>query len=612
VSPVNSDDSSGEALSGTGRPLTRKEIRAQEKLLATQGHSVIPPQAFETGEDVPTSDPAPAAGTRPETADSRPAEALPGETRPEASHPADAWTQEARTAEGDGTQAAPELSEAAPELPESAPTVHEDHEESVQDVAAGEEPSRDDFTQFIPVREDLAHEERVYEELVHGDLAHEELVHEDAVYATAGQHGYAARHDAAAHGAVVHGAAPHEGYALHPDDEAHDLYEDSGDHHAQAHLEAEYHDEPGHELMAGAIRDDKGPSKKVRRRRRFLALVLTLTVFVVAVAVGAQFLKPLLGGDTMADYPGPGTGDVTITVEPGAGPKSVATELESKKVVANADTFLKAFAASGGALSPGSFKMRQEMKNSDAVDILLNKDKGKVMYFALSAGMRVSESLQAISDGTGISVPDLKALSDAPGKFGLPAKAKNLEGYLSPGEYRFPLGSSAKDILQKLVGTTQDELKAQGVTDSAKQYDVVTVASIVQAEGGQADYGDVAGAIYNRLKPGNTETNGLIQSDATVTYGLGIRSFHIDDTQKADKSNRYNTYANKGLPAGPIGSPGKTAIDAAAKPKTNNYLYWVTINLDTKETKFSKTLAEHLGYVAQYNAWCEANPGRCV
>lgn len=598
MSPVNSDDSSGDALSGAGRPLTRKEIRAREKLLATQGHNVIPPQAFETGQDDPATAPAP---------------------------------------EGELPQAAPELPGVAPELPDAAPTVHEDHEEPVHDVAADEAPARHDFTQIIPVREDTAHEEPVrddlaqaepvredpvhaepvHEEPVSADLAHDEpvredIAHEDAVYAIAGQHGYAAGHEATAHGAVQH-----EGYALHPHDvgqqeAAPDFYEDSSDPHAQAHPAAEYHDEPGHELMAGASRYEKGPSKKVRRRRRFLALVLTLTVFVVAVAVGAQFLKPLLGGDSVADYPGPGTGEVTITVEPGAGPKSVASELVSKKVVANADTFLKEFAASGGALSPGSFTMRQEMKNSDAVDILLNKDKGKVMYFALSAGLRVGESLQAISEGTGISLDTLKALSDAPTQFGLPAKAKNLEGYLAPGEYRFPLGSSAKDILKKLVGNTLDELKAQGVTDPAKQYDIVTVASIVQAEGGQAEYGDVAGAIYNRLKPNNTETNGLIQSDATVTYGLGIRSFHIDENQKADKSNPYNTYANKGLPAGPIGSPGKTAIDAAAKPKTNNYLYWVTINLDTKETKFSKTLAEHLGYVAQYDAWCQANPGRCV
>jgi UPF0755 protein len=81
-------------------------------------------------------------------------------------------------------------------------------------------------------------------------------------------------------------------------------------------------------------------------------------------------------------------------------------------------------------------------------------------------------------------VSQLKALSDSPKQFGLPAKAKNLEGFLFPGEYRFPVGSTAKDILQSLVKSTQDELKAQGVTDPAKQYDTVTVASIVQAEGG--------------------------------------------------------------------------------------------------------------------------------
>jgi UPF0755 protein len=286
--------------------------------------------------------------------------------------------------------------------------------------------------------------------------------------------------------------------------------------------------------------------------------------------------------------------------------------MEAQKVIANADSFVKQFASSGGALSPGTFKLRKEMNNADAVAALLNNSQEKVMYFALSAGLRIDESLQAISEGTGVPVAELKALSDAPKQFGVPAKAKNLEGFLFPGEYRFPLGSSGKDILQKLVRSTLDELKAEGVTDPAKQYDIVTVASIVQAEGGQAEYGDVAGAIYNRLKPNNTETNGLIQSDATVTYGLGIRSFHIDEAQKADKSNKYNTYANAGLPAGPIGSPGKRAIDAAAKPKNNAYLYWVTINLDTKETKFSKTLAEHNGYVAKYNAWCEANPGRCV
>jgi UPF0755 protein len=246
------------------------------------------------------------------------------------------------------------------------------------------------------------------------------------------------------------------------------------------------------------------------------------------------------------------------------------------------------------------------------VAVLVKSGAGKVIYFALNAGLRINESLDAISQGSGIPLDQLKALSDSPAQFGVPAKAKNLEGFLAPGEYRFPLGTSAKDILQKLVTGTMDELKAQGITDPTKQYQTIIVASIVQAEGGQADYRNVAGAIYNRLKPSNKETNGLIQSDATVTYGLGTKTFHLTDEQKADKSNPYNTYAIAGLPVGPIGSPGKTAIDAAAKPAANNYLYWVTINLDTKETKFSSTLAEHNKYVAQYTAWCNANPGRCV
>ena len=425
----------------------------------------------------------------------------------------------------------------APVLPPAAPTVHEEplpaepvHEEPVHEQPVYEEADRS------PV-----HEEPVHDEPIHEEPRYEEPVHEYA--------GAAAREDTAPH----HGDLPAvdgpgrdaDFHAVHPADETEYGYNDAD--------AADYpHEEDGHGAMAGVppIRTSKGPSKKVRRRRRFLALLLTLSVFVIAVAVGAQFLKPLLGADKLEDYPGPGTGEVVITVPEGAGPRSVAVQLQEKNVVANADTFLRDFLASGGALAPGEFSMRNEMKNSDAVDVLLNKGQDKVMYVALSAGLRIGESLQAISEGTGVPVAELQALNESPAQFGVPAKAKNLEGFLAPGEYRFPLGTPAKDVLQKLVTTTLDELKAQGVTDPAKQYDVVTVASIVQAEGGQAEYGDVAGAIYNRLKPTNTETNGLIQSDATVTYGLGIKSFHIDEEQKARQVQPVQHLRQSGTPGG--------------------------------------------------------------
>jgi UPF0755 protein len=570
VSPVNNDDSSGRTLRDAGRPLTRKEIRAREKALTAESGDVVPEHAYESGEDTASEmfgEPAPT-----QSAPTRPAPTQPAQSAP---------AQPASAAPAPAPQRAPEpvtepepvpATVAVPRVPPVPPTVQEP---AVQEPAAEEAAVHADEHPHHP-------DEHLHHADEHLDLADEGLHHADAAGAGYQDH----HHD-------VH------------DDAHHDPY---GDHDA---LE---HEAVGHQLLANAdsVSTVPRPSKKVRRRRRLVALLLSLALFVTAAVVGAQFLKPLLGSDKASDYPGPGTGQVKVAVLTGEGPVSVAAKLEDARVVANADTFVSALAASGGTLAPGEYDFKQEMKNADAVAVLLNAEQSKVMYVALSAGLRIGESLQAISEGSGIPVSQLKALSDSPKQFGLPATAKNLEGYLAPGEYRFPLGTTPKAMLTSLVKSTTDELKKQGVTDPAKQYDVVTVASIVQAEGGQAEYKDVAGAIYNRLKPNNTETNGLIQSDATVTYGLGKKTFHIDESEKADKSNPYNTYAIKGLPAGPIGSPGKNAIDAAAKPNKNDYLYWVTINLDTKETKCSKTLAEHNGYVEQDNAWCEANPGRCV
>jgi UPF0755 protein len=559
VSPANNDDASGPLDAGAARPLTRKEIRAREKTSDTGLQGAVPEQAYETGHDVPPppSEP-PAAAAAPVSVDPLPA-------------------------------AVPAVEDhAVPAAPQTPPSIQHIHHDDVQPADA----------QQADVQQAGVHHEDVHDDAY---ASHPEP-------ALAGhRHAADGHYDDDAHYAAVH---HYQEGVQHHDDLHHEGHYDQGHYDDAHHNDA--HD-AGHQgfLPGAATPVVAKPSKKVRRRRRLLALFLTLAVFVTAVAVGAQFLKPLLGSGKPSDFPGPGSGEVMVTVENGEGTRSVASKLEGERVVANSDTFLQAFNASGGVLAPGEYTFKTEMKNTDAVNVLLGKDQEKVIYFALSAGLRIGESLQAISEGSGVSIQDLQALSNKPAQFGLPAKAKNLEGYLAPGEHRYPLGTPAKDILQSLVSITVDELESQGITDPAKQYEAVIVASIVQAEGGQAEYGDVAGAIYNRLKP-NDQTNGFLQVDSAVTYGLGTKSYNFTDEQRQDKSNPYNTYANPGLPPGPIGSPGKSAIDAAAKPKSNDYLYWVTINLDTKETKFSRTLAEHNTYVEQYNAWCMANVGRCT
>ncbi|WP_205571783.1 endolytic transglycosylase MltG [Arthrobacter celericrescens] len=594
MSPVNHDPS-GETPEPAGRPLTRRELRARERYLETQQQLLVPLPASEVPETPDFGEPFafPDAAEHPEP--------VPPARQPDpVGHHAPAADAETAADPAPATSAVPAVPAHRPVVPPqpvNEPVVDDEPAAKVEAALHAEPAAHDEHPEpaadpELPVHQDAAgepagHAHSAYDGLSADDSheAHEAHPGEPAYAYEDQHHGH---YDGAHHVGAAH---HHGGYA---------------DFHEEVH-----HDETEPHPVLAAVEPEPKASKKVRRRRRGLALFLTFAVFVAAVALGAQFLKPLLGMDRVTDYPGPGTGSVSVTVMPGAGPKQVADQLQSEGIVADSATFLQAFSASGGELSPGDFTFRKEMKNSDAVAVLVDKGAG-VIYFALSAGLRINESLDAIAQGSGIPVDQLKALSNSPGQFGVPAKAKNLEGFLAPGEYRFPLGTSAKDILQKLVTGTMDELKAQGITDPTKQYQAIIVASIVQAEGGQADYRNVAGAIYNRLKPSNKETNGLIQSDATVTYGLGTKTFHLTDEQKADKGNPYNTYAIAGLPVGPIGSPGKTAIDAAAKPAANNYLYWVTINLDTKETKFSSTLAEHNKYVELYTAWCTDNPGRCV
>ncbi|MFD1214737.1 endolytic transglycosylase MltG [Arthrobacter sp. GCM10027362] len=370
----------------------------------------------------------------------------------------------------------------------------------------------------------------------------------------------------------------------------------------------------GSHARRSTLKGKKLTARQRRRRRGRIILFSVLGVFAAGLVGMVLILQSLLGMHEPQDYAGPGGKEVTFTVEQGAGPIAIASALTEQDIVASSKVFLDALAsqAQGREIQPGQYTLKQEMPAKDAAAVLLADEGSKVAYAAINRTLRQHEVFKVLSEGTRIPVSDFEALAKNPQALGLPTQAHNLEGYLFPGEYRFPLDATAEDILKQMVGNTIARLEQDGITDPNEQFRVLTIASIVEAEAGEADYGTVAGAIMNRLKPDNKETAGLIQSDATVTYGLNRKSYDITPEEKADKSNPYNTYAHPGLPAGPINSPGGPAIDAAAHPKDVPYYYWVTVNLDTGETKFSKTLAEHNTYTKEYLNWCSTQKaGRC-
>ena len=394
----------------------------------------------------------------------------------------------------------------------------------------------------------------------------------------------------------------------HTDDAQHDdVYEDS---HHETIEPVEQFFEP-----RSSQRRNRRPSKakQRRRRRRTVVMLVVILGFIGVVVAVSLMLRDLLGLDDITDYPGPGEGSVVFTVPEGAGPLAIGNGLESVDIVADGSEFVSALqqVADGREVQPGEYELSYQMSSEGAALALLDVEANQVLYAAVAQGLRQGETLDILAESTGIAREEFEELAADPTQFGLPDAAQSLEGYLAPGEYRFDVDATATEMIQTMVDGSFALLEDAGVTDPEEQFRILTIGSIIEAEAGEADYAAVSGAIENRLREDNVETNGLIQSDATVTYGLDRRSFDFTEEERADESNPYNTFANPGLPVGPIGSPGAEAIDAAVNPADVPFYYWVTVDLDTGETKFSETLAEHAVYVAEYQAWCSDNPGRC-
>jgi UPF0755 protein len=95
-----------------------------------------------------------------------------------------------------------------------------------------------------------------------------------------------------------------------------------------------------------------------------------------------------------------------------------------------------------------------------------------------------------------------------------------------------------------------------------------------------------------------------------VIYGENLKTNTTTLKDRLSRS-RYNTYRYKGLPPGPISAPGKAALQAAAQPESGKWLYFVTVNFDTGETKFATTKAEFEQLRKEFQTWCKTNPGRC-
>jgi UPF0755 protein len=239
------------------------------------------------------------------------------------------------------------------------------------------------------------------------------------------------------------------------------------------------------------------------------------------------------------------------------------------------------------------------MNSALAYKLLLNPASRIQSVVTIPEGLRLTLILSRIETDKALSASALaKAVKDT-AALGLPAYAHgNPEGYLFPATYDIIPGMTATSLLQAMAARFSQEAASVNLTQAAAAVhltpgQVITVASILEAEGGNPKYYPrVAEVIYNRLNLGM-----FLGLDSTVNYALHRFGISLTVDQLAVNSP-YNTFIHKGLPPGPIDSPGDAAIQAALHPAHGNLTYFVTVNLKTGLTLFTNSPSVFNQYVA--------------
>ncbi|GAA4713971.1 endolytic transglycosylase MltG [Nocardioides conyzicola] len=371
-----------------------------------------------------------------------------------------------------------------------------------------------------------------------------------------------------------------------------------------------------------------GGGRRRGSRRRSLPGCIAVLVALAIVAGGAYFVITW-GVDKIGDqfssaddFPGPGSGDVTFQVKKGDTVAAMGRNLKAKGVVASVQAFIDA--ANGNPesnkIQAGYFPLKKEMAAADVIEVLVDPGNMVKDTVTIPEGLRVSDTVAILAKKTKFSKAAFTKVLDNPGKLGLPDYAKgDPEGYLFPATYDFGPDATPASMLKAMVtrwrqAADDADLEAQSEALGYTPQEIMTIASLVQAEGRGKDMPKIARVIYNRLEgPGDKGgTNGKLQIDATVAFGLGLSPGSTELTQEQlDTPTPYNTRLNViGLPPGPIESPGDDAIAAALKPAEGPWYYYVTVNLATGETRFYEDYDGFLEGQAMYKDYCETSD-RC-
>lgn len=348
------------------------------------------------------------------------------------------------------------------------------------------------------------------------------------------------------------------------------------------------------------------PSASGLKHPRLLAGLAIAGGLVVLVALWFLFslFQPFAGD-------GRGEGRVRVQVPAGAGVGSIADLLERRGVVGSAFFFQTRARLSGraGDLKPGAYMLGKGMSVGTALDVLAEGPTPNVLNVTVPEGRsrrEVARTLPRQLKGSYMAATESsKRLK--PSRYGAPP-GSSLEGFLFPSTYEVKKGRPVRVLVDDQLAAFKREFATVKFSPTActrTRYDVLTVASMIEREAQVArERPLIAAVICNRLRDGIP-----LGIDATVRYAVNNWNRPLTQSQLQVQSP-YNTRSTKGLPPGPIGSPGIESIRAAAKPARTGYLFYVVKPGTCGEHAFSETNARFEADVARYNRERQRKGGR--
>ena len=298
------------------------------------------------------------------------------------------------------------------------------------------------------------------------------------------------------------------------------------------------------------------------------------------------------GPNTAADFDcssDPGQQSASIDVASGETGLEIARELFEKDVIASSEVFFRLAVTDPKAalIAPGVHIIDTQICAQTALEQLLDS-KRIAGLIAVAEGAWVSE-VKKLFTKAGYPQDEVKAAfanADVPKPF------TKLEGLLFPAQYSFAQGTEADVALKEMIARGLAEVVKAGFLSESSKYSpqqLLTIASIIQAEGGDGDFTKVSRVIYNRLRIGMP-----LQMDSTVHFIMESRGNIFLSTKSTMINSPYNTYRKYGLPPGPIGNPGREAMKAALSPAPGDWLYFITVA--PQDTRFTNSLEE-------FNTW---------